>query len=355
MHQWNSVVLGGGLALLLGALLPGQQSAIAPLLPAPAPFDGTLSVLTYNVKGLPWPVALGRASAIAKIAGRLRALRRASRAPQIVVLQEAFTAEAQELGTAAGYRYVAAGPDAGEAADGTPSRADRMFAAGARWWRGETEGRLVGSGLRILSDYPVVAVHRTAFPATACAGLDCLANKGVVMATIAVPGSPAAVDVFDTHLNSRRASRADDQRSTVAYRRQVAALTRFVRANHDPRHALIVAGDFNMGWPTARRTTPLPEARTWSHFPVDVALDAVVRNGRALDGDAAYSHRRAKDLQFFAGGERSKLEVVGVDVPFGRDGDGQKLSDHVGYVARFRLTYRASGPTPSLPEDTVIP
>lgn len=352
MGRCTNLALLGGLALLLAASLSGQQLPVAALSPAPAPFDGTLSVLTYNVKGLPWPVALHRTSALAKIAERLRALRRIGRSPQIVVLQEAFTIEAQEIGAAAGYRYVATGPDAGETGVAANDNDDRMFMAGARWWRGETEGRFVGSGLRILSDYPIVAVRRIAFPASACAGLDCLANKGAVMATIAVPGAPAAVDVFDTHLNSRRASRADDQRSTIAYRRQVDALTRFVRTNHDPRHSLIVAGDFNMGWPAARRAALLSEAPAWTHLPVDLALDAFARNGGALSADATYSHRRAKDLQFFAGGERAKLEVVGVDVPFGRDGDGEMLSDHVGYVARFRLTYRASGPAPSSPRTT---
>ena len=57
----------------------------------PRPFDGTLSVLTYNVKGLPWPLASGRPEAFSAMADRLRDMRAEGRNPHIVVLQEAFT------------------------------------------------------------------------------------------------------------------------------------------------------------------------------------------------------------------------------------------------------------------------
>ena len=39
--------------------------------------DDPLSVMTYNVRGLPWPIAWGRADALAQIGDRLAALRRA--------------------------------------------------------------------------------------------------------------------------------------------------------------------------------------------------------------------------------------------------------------------------------------
>ena len=56
--------------------------------------------------------------------------------------------------------------------------------AGRSFWRGERSGKVAGSGLQILSDYPIVAIRRQAFPEAACAGYDCLANKGIVMALL---------------------------------------------------------------------------------------------------------------------------------------------------------------------------
>ena len=116
------------------------------------PFDGTLSLLTYNVEGVPWPFAWDRPPAFARIADRLRLLRGAGRAPQIVALQEAFTGEAQAIGREAGYRYVVAGPSEAELNGAPPSPADSGFEADARWWHGELDGKLVGSGLMLLSD-----------------------------------------------------------------------------------------------------------------------------------------------------------------------------------------------------------
>src|SRR4051812_39302953 len=78
----------------------------APMFVANArPFDGTLSLLTYNIEGAPWPFAWNRPAAFVRIADRLRMLRRSGRNPQIVVLQEAFSEGARAIGRETGYRY----------------------------------------------------------------------------------------------------------------------------------------------------------------------------------------------------------------------------------------------------------
>lgn len=56
-----------------------------------------------------------------------------------------------------------------------------------------------------------------------------------------------------------------------------------------------------------------------------------------LGGDAAYSYRRTRDWQFFASGVDARLTLVDIAVPFGHDETGGMMSDHVGYVAQFRL------------------
>ena len=335
MNMLSRVALIAGLATMMTASAADRQNKIT-CSHVPVRFSGSLSVLTFNIKGLPWPVALGRASALSAIAQRLATMRRRGNAPQIVVLQETFTADARAIGTAAGYRYVIDGPAAADVIGTAQNARDRAFALGARWWRGETEGKFVGSGLQILSDYPVTAAHKRAFPAFACAGFDCLANKGALLVTVSIPGA-GPIDVLTTHLNSRHASRANDERSLYAYDLQIAALSKFVKDVHDPRLPLIAAGDFNVGSASLRRVSLLASVRGWSASPVGNALSAYRANGGALRGDAAYSFRRARDWQFFASGVNDSLKLSRIAVPFGHDPAGKMLSDHVGYVAQFQL------------------
>lgn len=310
----------------------------------PPPFSGSLSVLTYNIKGVPWPVAFGRRAALEAIGKRLQDMRLRQQAPQIVVLQEAFTPEAQNIGAAAGYRYIVNGPLADTAGPAGMTDRDRGFAAAARWWKGETAGKLVGSGLQILSDYPVVSVRRMAFPAFACAGYDCLANKGALLVSIAIPGVSTPVDILTTHLNSRRASRVKDERSIYAYRRQVNFLTEFVRSAHDLGHPLIAAGDFNVGSVPMRRRALLSDvhSRWTAHSSIRDALGQFRREGRVLTPDAAYALKRARDWQFYASGVNQRIDLTTIEVPFGRGPNSGGLSDHVGYIARFRLPATAA-------------
>ena len=214
--------------------------------------DDPLSVMTYNVRGLPWPIAWGRADALAQIGDRLAALRRAGRQPHILLLQEAFTPEARAIAARAGYAHVVAGPDRRMRGPAPVSARDRTYLARARWDRGEAADKQFGSGLLILSDYPILSAARLAFPAHACAGFDCLANKGALVARLAVPGMAQPVHVVNTHLNARKAAGVPIARSQRAFERQVDLLTRFVRAQVPQDAPLILGGDMNIGRDPAR-------------------------------------------------------------------------------------------------------
>lgn len=301
-------------------------------------FDDGLSLMTYNVEGLPWPIVSGRSADLTAIGLRLRDLRTRGQAPHVVVLQEAFTRDAQAIGKAAGYRYIVDGPSADQTTPAPRASDGSGFAKAARWWSGETEGKFLGSGLQLLSDYPILAVRRMAFPTTDCAGYDCLANKGAMLVRVAVPGMATPVDIVTTHLNSRTASGVDKARSDEAYARQVDLLTRFVAGARDIRNPLIVAGDFNVGKTAARRETLLRDiGMRWSGAgEVRDALGQATHSGLPVPKDAGASLKRGKDWQFYAAGHAARLEVTGIAVPFGKEPDGDMLSDHVGYVAYFR-------------------
>jgi endonuclease/exonuclease/phosphatase family metal-dependent hydrolase len=306
------------------------------------PFDGTLSVLTYNVEGLPWPFAWNRPAAFKAMEDRLDMLRRSGRNPQIVVLQEAFSSDAQAIGRAAGYLYVVEGPSESDVSGAPPSVADDRFAAAGSWWRGEALGRQVGSGLMLLSDYPIVRVRRIAYPDFACAGYDCLASKGALLVTVRIPGAPSPVDIVTTHLNSRQHSGVSDERSLQAYRRQTAFLSAFINRWHDPADPMIVAGDFNAGRAQPRWSALRQAIASWhGQAPFQDAISDVARQrvarGAPLPDDIHAILRRAEDWQFFTSGRNAGLDALAVRIPFGHEPDGTMFSDHIGYTALYAL------------------
>ncbi|WP_313803956.1 endonuclease/exonuclease/phosphatase family protein [Sphingobium sp.] len=322
------------------AAAPSADTRSPASVTGPARFGGELSVMTYNVHGVPWPVAWGRPTDLARIAATLRGLRTAGRNPQIVLLQEAFTSDARAIGRAAGYRYIVDGPGEYAASPQPPGPGDVRFAAVASWSHGEGIGPFVGSGLQLLSDFPIVEAHVMAYPRFACAGFDCLANKGAVLARIRLPGQSDPIDVVTTHLNSRRASDVADDRSNHAHGRQLECLTAFIRRYHDPRNALIVAGDFNAGQTEARRADLIDHAaRDWSFgIPMNSAYAAAEGLRLPLSADARRSERGGRDWEFFAPGRDIDVALRRIEVPFGHAADGSMLSDHVGYAAVFALT-----------------
>lgn len=314
--------------------------------------DTRLSLMTYNIEGLPWPVRLHRSADLARIEDRLTVLRLMGQQPHIVALQEAFTPDAKRIGIGSGYRYIANGPDMRLAGASALSSDDRAFQSSADFFHGERSGKYVDSGLQILSDYPILSVRRMAFPAFACAGYDCLANKGAMLAMIAVPGLPEPVAVVNVHLNSRKASGVDDARSLYAYRRQIDALEAFLQSNIKSGTAVIVAGDFNVGRHPARRQYFDRFVKRWGarnmfgtiKDALGTCLSTAAPCGADMPEDARFSHRRGRDWQLSVPGAAYAMGVRGISVPFGHDLDGSMLSDHVGYTAYYGLIVRSQPP-----------
>lgn len=308
-----------------------------------------LSVLTYNVKGLPWPVATGREEAFKAIESRLGTMRIAGKQPRIVVLQEAFTERAKQIGARSGYRYSASGPSAAEIT-AAPTAADtgpRQFVREASIFRGESEGKWLDSGLMIFSDYPIVSVKRAAFPASVCAGFDCLANKGALLVEIQIPGKPVPVTLITTHLNSRRGARVSEKRSLQAYKMQVAFLSDFVDRHRKADSPLIISGDFNASSP-ARRLALVQAPFLSNPDSLDKAppsgLNALfgsLDKGEKLANEAAYIAERGRDWQFYIDGSSVSIEPKALRIPFGREADGTMLSDHLGFSIVYDIAAKS--------------
>ena len=322
-----------GALLMAGSATAQTTAPLAALevaLPKLQPPD--LSVMTYNVKGLPWPIARGRPEALANIAERLAEMRKGGVQPAVVVLQEAFVTRAKTIGDKAGYRHQATGAGIPRASQSTL----RRFPL-----RRLNRGPQFDSGLLVLSDYPIVDVKAAAFPSSACAGLDCFAAKGVVLVTVEMPGK-GRVQVATTHLNSRGASMAPSRESARAYREQVEFLCAFLGSERDASLPLVLAGDFNLG-DTAERLEILPPAL--EDLNGGTAPDEPFRNFvQATDmeisrsEDARWVVERARDMQYVLPGSGQTLAAISARIPFGSKTPGGPLSDHFGYTVDYRLT-----------------
>ncbi|MEE4452806.1 endonuclease/exonuclease/phosphatase family protein [Novosphingobium resinovorum] len=295
----------------------------------------TLSVLTYNVEGLGWPARSGRADDLNRIGAHLAALRATCKAPDVVMFQEVFSGAAKKAILATGYPAIVHGPrrttrHATLFTDKLPGR--------AKIGRGELGMKLTGSGLVIASSYPVLFTRDEAYGRRSCAGIDCLANKGIMLARISIPGVPAPIDLFDTHMNSRGASKAPLPRNLEAHARQAVEASAFIDRNHDDSYPIVFGGDFNMRHSAGR----------WENFTRYQPMELVHRACMApqsgcdvrmsWDGDEPWVD--TQDLQFFEGGDKVAITPIRVEALFDGGPAGPVLSDHDGFLVTYRLTWR---------------
>ncbi len=330
LRMLTVAALAGILALNLS--LPSPAAVSPEPVHARPQAAGALSVMTYNVKGLPFPAAYGRADKLAEIGQRLGYLRRAGAQPHVVLLQEAFIPEAKAIARSAGYTHLALGPQISEV-QGAPTD----LAMGSSWFRWESLGKWVDSGLVILSDYPIVRTRRVAFPADMCAGYDCLAAKGVLLAWVKVPGHEAPIAIADTHLNSRKASGVDVDRANAAYALQVAAARNFIRANVKADADIIFGGDFNIGHDPRRLAAEDAEGGILPGAREATSLANSVDTAGMTARDRAAILARAKDKQYFRAGTDNGLALRDLEVPFGIGNGGTELSDHLGFIASYAV------------------
>ena len=305
------------------------------------PIAGTasteISVLSYNVEGLPWPARKNRTPQLREIGRQLGEMRRKGTAPDVVLLQEAFTRTAARIGESAGYPNLVRGPGRRRARPPTSAEADPALIDRRKRNKGEGFGRFLSSGLYILSDFPISEAAAQPFRSRECAGFDCLANKGLQHARIWVPGVPVPLDLFNTHLNSRGASRVSEARSLKAHRLQIDETSRFIEEWRDRRSPMIFGGDFNMRQAEDRfQHFALKTPYTLVH-QYCVQQPAVCDVRMSWDGDAPWMD--TQDLQGFEDGEQVSIRPVKVEAMFDWPWRGRPLADHDGLLVVYRLSW----------------
>jgi endonuclease/exonuclease/phosphatase family metal-dependent hydrolase len=268
--------------------------------------DLKLHVMSYNIKGLPGFLTSGeykseRYGAIGKLLAERAAM---GDAPDVVLIQEAFSENTRALLKAARYPHLAQGPE-------------------YKTWLG------LNSGLYILSRHPIVAKATREFKSYPnCSGWDCFANKGVQFARILVPGLPRPLDLFNTHLQAGR----DDP---PARRRQVKILVEFFREHHQLGNPVVFGGDFNI--------RPIRDRESYDEFVVGTGLASSGKH--CLDRGCTHSSdtgwqgiwENAVDHQFYSARGEVLMTPVWVERTLRDPVEGFRLSDHLAHEARFEL------------------
>lgn len=331
--------------IVLAALLAFMAATVSPTARAQTPGpvaagrgEGaatrtTLDVLTYNVEGVPG--RRGRGALLAEIGRRLHALNQSGRAPDVVLFQEVFSKGAKTAVRQSGYPALTRGPSRKARRD-LPRWGDRT---GRKWRKGEIGIRIVGSGLAIASAYPITVEQSQPFSRRACAGFDCLSNKGGLHVRIKVPGVPDQIDIVNTHMNAQGASGVRPSRHLPVHHAQALELSDFIAHARQPGNPLIVGGDFNMRGSERRfaffeTAQPLQLVHQFCLAPVN-ACDVRI----SLDGDAPWMD--TQDLQMFTSGRRVTLRPLRVEAMFDGSDQSPKLSDHDGLRVLYELSWSA--------------
>lgn len=184
---------------------------------------GSFTVVEFNTWGV--PLAVKDTFRYAFAMERLEELD-----PDFIILSEVFTARAKRAFHSGKYSYWVDGP--------------RAFP------------KLVSSGIRILSKYPILRTSKIEF--CRCKGDDCLSRKGVVFALIQMPDGKR-LNLIGTHLNARGGDpiRVD----------QLAQIRDLIQREADPDAPLILAGDLNFtpgSQPYAWLESELALADSWA-------------------------------------------------------------------------------------------
>lgn len=290
-----------------------------------------LRVLSYNVNGLPPPVKTKKMPLYTRIAEILRERRAAGTQPHIVLLQEAFDKRTATIAETTGYKYVFKGP----------GRRDRSKKGKVHWAPSTLKNyaqfsdpqKFTGSGLYILSDFPLFDAQYKVFDSDACAGIDCLSNKAIQFARIEVPFFEQPIDIVNSHFNSRSSAKAPGRITLNAHKKQTDVLSKYL-LEYQKGYPVVLAGDFNT-----------KQDKRYSYFKSQIPFLDVGEVCLSLQQACALGEGtkpaeilyNTNDKQFFESSDKLALEPVWVGRNFSELHEGRPLSDHLGYEVHYRL------------------
>ncbi len=310
-----------------------------------------IDVLIYNIAALPWPLRSNRAKATKLIGAELAAMRKRGEQPNIVMIQEGFRSSIKRMIELSGYPNWVRGPKASDKMPDFSDRAPEDFKKGRSFFKGERIGKIMDSGLYILSDWPILGKTSQPFYRYECAGFDCGANKGMLAVGIQVPGMPGFLQMFTIHMNAGGTTTGvSEERSLTAHSLQIDHLNETMKEGVDVEQPLIFGGDFNMkqarermGY-VERDREQVEDIKLVQHYcVVIVPSECDVR----MEYESSEPWLETQDWQAWRSGKQVKVKAILVDNMFEEErSDAPKikgrrtLSDHNGLLVRYRLSWK---------------
>ncbi|PKL74826.1 MAG: hypothetical protein CVV27_18495 [Candidatus Melainabacteria bacterium HGW-Melainabacteria-1] len=283
---------------------PAAETSPAPIDRAPDPippaeFNRTsneLSILTYNVWGLPGILGTNRKARFERLGATLNAY-------DVVTLQETFSDEIAILNQSSGFPYH---------------------------YRHDNSTLLKGgSGLYTLSKYPILTTEYVPFGH--CTGIDCLVRKGVLLTRIEHPVI-GPIDIYSTHFQSNNSAKAKQMRREDGNR----TVQEFIQ-RHSAGYPVILAGDFNF----------LPEMDEYQdllkRLPLVDVFKALNPGKPGYTIDPANPNRKGEgvpmrsDYVFVMKQAGVSITPLAADVVNREPVDGVVLSDQYGVSAKLRI------------------
>ncbi|PIQ29277.1 hypothetical protein COW36_17160 [bacterium (Candidatus Blackallbacteria) CG17_big_fil_post_rev_8_21_14_2_50_48_46] len=273
-------------------------SAATPMTPVPAQLKdskGELKILTLNVWGLPSILVKDRKARFERLGQTLNDY-------DVVTLQETFSNDIEVL------------------------RKSTRFPYHLRW---NNSGLKLGSGLYVLSKYPIIRNDFRQFGN--CTVADCLARKGVLFTRIDHP-SLGAIDVYTTHYQAENKPVAEKIRINEDNK----VLQEFIAQNNSP-YPTVITGDFNMipDYPEyldLNRRLPLIDVWRTLH-PQDPGYTSdpsnLYKKGKTQGTRLDYIHVLKQNTY--------KTSLIEAQVTHNKPIEGYFLSDHFGVSARLQF------------------
>jgi exonuclease III len=300
----------------------------APVAPAPSPLDPLpvetpdpnnpspvsdkfveLKILTFNVWGVPNPIAKDLVKRFTKIGTSINGF-------DLVNLQETFSDHSD----------------------------DKIFATAAYQYKirnNNSSFLAAGSGLGLLSKYPIVKTNFKRF--SQCSGSDCLSNKGVFFTRIKVPAI-GEVDLYNTHYQadiSKEDIRISDNKELEELLKQ-----------NESGNLTILTGDFNFSntdisdskskafLDFKKRFKPIDTFRVANPqatgFTSNSSLNTYVDKNE-IPQRVDYIFVLPEDRGIKDKKPNYKTEVVNSNLVFNQPVDSTFLSDHFGLTTTLRI------------------
>ncbi len=296
---------------LTHTLRPASSMKRTPTLPSTVNWiptdakEGVISLLTYNIAGLPEPLSSAktpRGRSIRTIGERLNQF-------DVVNVQEDFNYN------------------------------DELYSSGnSHPFRTKSMGKVpFGDGLNTLSRFPISELRRVKW--SDCTGADCFTPKGFSYAKLQL-AKEVWVDIYNVHANAQ-----DSKEASAARRKNMRQLLEFMDV-HSKGQAVILMGDFN-----ANYRFELDNIRdfvvkagvldTWVYLKNKGRIPRVETSFKALEMLHVHDNCETIDKIIFRNSERIHFtpQSYKVEIDAFKDRVGMPLSDHLAVGVTLHWEY----------------